>query len=204
MEINNSKTDLRNTEPEIRHLSDMGKVLYDKEWAEKTENKPLYYIYKGLKQKEGLRYDITIIPPKVLGKEWVKTKGHKHIESYPELYIVLQGNPVYLMQKRNNGSIEDVFAVQAEKGQIVSIPEEYGHITINPGSQQVKMANWVYNKVKSDYSYIQKKKGACYFALKQKEGIQWVKNKNYKNVPELRFESPLREIPSNLDYLKGE
>jgi oxalate decarboxylase/phosphoglucose isomerase-like protein (cupin superfamily) len=41
-------------------------------------------------------------------------------------------------------------------------------------------------------------KGAGYFYTKS----GWKKNKNYKIVPKLRFESPLKQIPSNLDFLK--
>jgi len=39
--------------------------------------------------------------------------------------------------------------------------------------------------------------GACYFYTKS----GWIKNKNYKFVPKIRFEKPLKEKPKNLDFL---
>ena len=103
------------------------------------------------------------------------------------------------MQKREGKEIKDVFAIKAKKGDIVIIPPGYGHITINPSRKKdLKMANWMANKVKSDYRPIQKMGGACYFYTKN----GWVKNKNYQEVPKLRFENPRKTMPKNLDFLK--
>ena len=94
MEIN-----LRGKKPDIRYLDDMREVLYDKKWAKKAPNLELYYMYRGLKKKNGLRYDITLISPQMLGKEFVKTKGHEHL-NLGEVYIVLEGEAIFLIQKR--------------------------------------------------------------------------------------------------------
>jgi len=186
-------------EPDIRYLFDMKKVLYDQQWAKTAPNLELYYMYRGLKKKNGLRYDITIIPPNMLGKEFVKTKGHRHIGKYGEVYIVLEGKAIYLMQKQKNNIIEDVYIVKAKKGDVVIIPPDYAHITINPSKKKrVIMANWIAEKVKSNYKPIQKMKGACYFYTIK----GWIKNKNYKKIPKLRSEKPLRSLPKNLDFLK--
>ncbi len=80
----------------------MKMVLHDQKWVKTAPNIELYYMYRGLKKKNGARYDITVIPPKMLGKEFVKTKGHYHIGSYGEIYIVLKGKAIYLMQKEKN------------------------------------------------------------------------------------------------------
>ena len=178
--------------PEIRRLYDMRAVVCDKDWAKKAPNHELYYMYRGLKKKDSLRYDITVIPSRMLGCEFVKTKGHSHTEK-DELYEILAGEAIYLMQ-----SPENVYAVEASKGEFVIIPHGYGHVTINPGTQELKMANWISEDCKSDYLPIENKQGACYFYTK--EG--WIKNKNYKNIPNLHFEKPLKKIPKNLDFLK--
>ena len=157
-------------------------------------------MYRGLAEKDNLRYDITIIPSKMLGKEFNKTKGHYHAGSFQEIYTVLEGTAIYLLQKKNKeGEIEDVFAVEAHKGDSVIMPAFYGHVTINPSeTNELKMANWVYKDCKSDYSDYVKMGGACYYYTKQ----GWIKNDNYKNSPELRFEEPLKSIPENLSFLK--
>lgn len=191
--------DLKNRKPDIRYLNDMRDVIYDKEWLKDAPNLELYYMYRGLKEKDGLRYDITVIPAKMLGQEFVKTKGHEHLGKYGELYIVLEGEAIYLMQKRKEREIEDVYAIKAKKGNVAIIPPGYGHVTINPSEEDLKMANWISKNCQSDYQLFEKMQGACYYYTK--EG--WIKNKNYKEVPQLRFEKPLRSIPENLDFLKG-
>ena len=194
MEVN-----LKGKTPDVRSLNDMREVLYDQEWAERAPNLQLYFMYRGLKEEDGIRYDITTIPALMLGKEYVKTKGHIHIGSYPEIYTVLEGEAIYLMQKEENDIITDVFAVKAKKGDFVIIPPFYAHVTINSGKEDMKMANWMASDAKSDYSPILDKKGACYFYTN--EG--WIKNPNYVEVPELRFEEPKKELPDDLTFLKS-
>ncbi len=175
---------------DIRFLNDMKKVLYDQEWAKNAPNFELYYMDRGIEKNNELRYDITTIPSRMLGKEFVKTKGHEHVGEYGEGYMVLEGEAIYLMQKYTKGKVEDIYAVKAKKGDVAIIPPYYGHITINPSNKTLKMANWVSEECKSCYDLFQKKQGACYYYTKS----GWVKNKKYKNIPKLRFEKPLQNI----------
>lgn len=177
--------------PQIRFLNEIKTVLYDKKWLKTASNFEVYYIYRKVKEKNGLRYDITVIPPKMLGKEFVKTKGHYNIGNYGELYKVLAGEGFFLMQKEENGKILDVYYVKAKKGDYVSIPPLYGHSTINPCSKILKVANWISKKCGWDYKSIEKKKGMCYYYLKS----GWLKNKNYKKAPKIRPEKPLKSMP---------
>jgi glucose-6-phosphate isomerase len=194
--------DLTKIIPDIRRLNDMREVLCDKNFAKNSPDMDLYFMYRGLEKKGELRYDITIVLPKMLGEEFTKTKGHYHVGAYGELYMVLEGSAIYLMQKRKSGSeneIEDCYFVKTEKGDAVVIPPYYGHITINPSeNEELKMANWVSDNCKSDYSLFEKLNGACYFYTKN----GWVKNENYKSVPELRQEQPLKSAPEDLNFLK--
>ena len=73
--------------PDVRTLYDMREVIADKQWLKTAENFELYYMYRELArskeelelmQEFGLRYDITVIPPAKLGKEYIKTAGHYH------------------------------------------------------------------------------------------------------------------------------
>ncbi len=188
---------IKNIKPNVRRLNDMKEVLCDKRWAKTAPNLELYYMYRGVKNKSDLRYDITVIPAQMLGKEFVKTKGHDHANNYGEIYIVLKGEALYLMQKYDNGVLKDAYAVRAKKGQVVIIPPHYGHITINPLKKTLKEANWVSVKCKNTYDLFVEKQGACYYFTK----AGWLKNKNYKKIPKLRFEKPLNKIPQKLDFL---
>ncbi|MBU4298792.1 glucose-6-phosphate isomerase [Patescibacteria group bacterium] len=183
--------------PEIRYLDDMREVLYDKEWAKNAPNFEVYYMYRGVKKNQkletpSLRYDITIIPPRMLGKEFVKTKGHEHIGNYGELYKVLSGEGIFLMQKEKNGKIEDAYFVKAKKGDFILIPSDYGHVTINPSKKNLKIGNWVSKKCKSDYKSIERKRGLCYYYTKS----GWLKNINYKKIPKLRVEKSQKSMPN--------
>lgn len=183
--------------PEIRYLYDIKKVLWDKEWLKTSPNFEIYYMYRGVKQKNKIRYDITVIPPRMLGREFIKTKGHYHFGNYGELYKVLSGKGIFLMQKCKKGKVEDVYYVRAKKGDYVPVPPEYGHTTINPSPKTLKMANWIFEECSSDYKRIEEKEGFCYYYTK----LGWFKNKNYKKIPKLRYKRSLKLKPKNLDFL---
>jgi len=192
----NQNLKLKTKKPEIRFLYQLRKVLYDKVWLKKTNNFELYYIYRGLGEKNGIRYDITIIPPRMLGKEFVKTKGHEHIGNYGELYKVLAGEGIFLIQDRE---VKNVYFFRAKRGKFVLIPSNFGHLTINPSSKTLKVANWTSKECKSDYQSIEKKRGFCYYNTID----GWLKNKNYKKIPKLKEKKPLKSFPKNLNFLYG-
>ncbi len=187
----------KNLKPDIRYLYDLKKVLYDQKWLKTAPNFELYYMYRGIKKKNNLRYDITVIPAKTLGKEFTKTKGHDHLGRHGEVYIVLEGEAIYLLMAKKGKEIKDVCAIKAKKGEVAIIPPFYGHVTINPSKKELKMANWISSNCKSDYTPFEKMKGACYFYTKQ----GWIKNKNYKKIPKISFKKPLKNIPRNLSFL---
>lgn len=180
---------LKKTTPDVRYLYDMGNVLYDKKLIKKAKNIPLYFMYRGIKKRGKLRYDITVIPPKLLGKEFVKTKGHRHLKAR-EKYTVLRGKAIFLLQKYNEreDKLEKVIAFKAKKGESIIIPPLYDHITINPCKRfTLVLSNWIPENAKSDYSILQKKKGAAYFYTLD----GWIKNRNYKDIPDLEIKKPL-------------
>ena len=193
MEIN-----LKQKSPDIRYLNELRKVLYDKKWAKTAPDFPVYYVYRGLKKRGELRYDITVIPQKMLGKEFVKTKGHKHLQQFAELITVLEGKAFYLIQKEKGSKINEIRVIKAQKGDWIIVPPGYSHLTINPIKKTLVMANWLSEKCKSDYSLFEKYQGAGYYYIKS----GWLKNRNYKKVPKLRFEKPLKLKPKDLSFLK--
>ncbi|MDY6766415.1 MAG: glucose-6-phosphate isomerase family protein [Candidatus Nanohaloarchaea archaeon] len=192
-------------EPDVRMLDEMRDLLLDQEWAADAQNQALYYMYRNLYREEhrdviqdnDLRFDITVIPPKRLGREYVKTKGHYHPEAekgvpYPEIYEVMSGKAHYLLQKRDSGgSVADVVVVSATAGDKVIIPPGYGHITINPGRKALKMANWVSTRFDSDYGPIEANNGGAYYETVAGE---FIPNQRYGDLPELRRADP-EQVP---------
>lgn len=200
MEVNLKTQNLKLKKCSIRYLREIKSVVYDKAFAKQNPNLELYYMHREVKKYGEIRYDITIIPAQMLGKEFVRTKGNQNSDKLAELYTVLSGKAIFLMQKTEKGVIKDVVAVQVKKGEFVNAPGDYAVIVINPTKKELKLANWVSEKNKNIYKDLEKMKGACYFYTTD----GWIKNKNYKKVPKLRFEKPLKEKPKSLDFLKAQ
>ena len=181
-------------DPEVRRLFDMKEVIFDKDWLARAEDFDLYYMYRDLylsradKDRllmQGLRYDITIIPPGMLGCEYIKTAGHYHPNvpegnvTYPELYEVLEGEALYLLQNLDHS---DVVVVYATAGDKVLVPPGYGHVTINRSNKTLKMSNFVGRNFSSLYEPYRDRAGAAYFFTKD----GWIKNKIYEHAGTLR------------------
>ena len=190
--------EMKKVKPQIRFLNEIKSVLYDKKWAKTAPNLEIYYMYRGVKRKNGLRYDVTVIPPRMLGKEFVRTKGNRNSKNFPELYTVLKGKAIFLMQKMEKEVIKDALAVKAKEGDYVIVPPKYAVITINPSKKILKAGNWVSEKNKNIYEELEARQGACYYYTKR----GWIKNKNYAKIPKLRIKKPLKSKPENLDFLK--
>ncbi len=194
--------DLTKLTPDIRKLNDMKEVLFDQEWAKTAQDMDLYFMYRKVKQENGLNHNITVIPANMLGGEYVKTAGHVHMGPQQEIYTVKEGEAIFLMQKTNGENVEDVYVVHAKKGESAVIPSFYGHVTINPSAGDLKTGDWSSSETKSDYGLFKQLQGACYYYVEENGQSKWIKNEKYKNVPELRFEESLKEVPEDLSFLK--
>jgi glucose-6-phosphate isomerase len=179
-------------EPSVRTAEDLRGVLADPGC---TCTGPVYSMCRDVARtvndrnwltEQQLRFDITVIPPRRICGEFIKTKGHYHPDNpsgtgYPEIYEVLAGVAHYLIQDQD---CADVVVITACAGEIVIVPPGYGHVTINPDKTTVlQMANIVSTKFSSDYQRYEAQNGAAYFEM-VKEGF--VKNPAYQQHPHLR------------------
>ncbi len=189
--------------PAIRTIAEMQEVLLDKTVSFPPQ---LYFMYRDVnlpadvpqEKENNLRYDITVIRPGLLGKEFMKTAGHYHPGKFAELYEVLNGEAWCLLQKpdpRDFRIITDVILIKAKAGEkIVCIPE-YGHMLINPSQDKVLVtANWVSSRFSSDYSLYKKAGGAAYFFEDIGEKTKISKNKFFKEVAPIRNCLPSPQI----------
>jgi glucose-6-phosphate isomerase len=179
--------------PSVRTIDEMRSVLADPSCEGSTH---LYFMYRDLAKSDAdrqwlhsqaLRYDLTVIPPSTLCGEWVKTKGHYHPKNpagigYPEVYEVLEGEAKYLLQSR---WLEDMVMISAHAGDVVVIPPEYGHISINPSADKtLTMANIVSTAFESEYGEYETLHGAAYYAM---SNGKLKKNPYYPKIPEVRY-----------------
>lgn len=191
------------------------------------EEEIIYAVYRdvkdtrhaGLFKRHSLRFDITAVFPKILGIEYPKTLGHYHSlcrnVSYTEVYEVLSGVANFILQKVNGNIVTDIVSIKAKEGDVVIIPPDYGHVTVNPGKKILVVSNLQSSLAKADYDSIINLKGAAYFLTTK--GL--IKNPNYvskelravkaKNLKEEFFLSTgqLYEIfldhPEKFDFLNN-
>ncbi len=165
-------------EPAIRNMDDLRSVLARPDCP---CGGPAYYMYRNVARSAGdrswiegqqIRFDITVIPPRELCGEYIKTKGHFHPVNpsgtgYPEIYEVLAGEAHYLIQTRD---CSDVVLISACAGEIVIVPPGYGHVTINPSRTAVlQMANIVSSVFAAEYRGYEERRGAAFFEMKNGE-----------------------------------
>ncbi len=168
-------------EAEVRSFDQLKDVAME---PEKVPTGIAYYMFRGVEVIEDLRFDVTVIPPALMGKEFVKTYGHFHPKanglSYPEVYQVIDGKAVLLLQDED---AQEFVAVLADRGDIVFIPPDYGHVTVNVGNDPLILSNVVYSGFSSNYEKVREKRGFAYYLTT--EGF--IENKNYSNHPSITF-----------------
>lgn len=217
------KGGIHHPEPDIRTLEDAKYVLLDHANIDEAEaNRPLYYMYRGvckqehlnLFKKNYLRYDLTVILPGTIGREFIKTIGHFHplkvdnSDTYPEYYEVLYGEALYILQKNSrSGDVEEIQAVEAKANDKVFIPPGYGHVTVNPGDTPLVMANLVETNFASIYEPFKGKMGAAYYYIQGENGKgDFLRNEHYHNnvgleiIAAPNLEQPTRAIEGKSLY----
>ena len=191
----------------VRRLADMRAVLMEPRAADAEPRRIQYYMYRalardadgGIFRSAGLRYDVTVLPPLPIGKEFNKTVGHYHADfspglSFAEVYEVISGEAHYLLQSRD---LSQCVLVRAKAGDQVVVPPNFGHVTINPGKETLVMAN-VVGTFQSDYSLYERMNGAAYY---ETTDGRLLPNPEYgerrhlrlENAKRLLYETPLYE-----------
>jgi len=195
--------------PKKRTLADMKDYLADPEASFAGES--VYDMYRAVHlpqdaekfKNAGLRFDITVFHPGILGKEFCKTAGHYHPFKpgtnvrYPETYEVVKGRALFLMQRMDDSfsQVLDFYAIEVNESQDVIFLPGYAHFLINPTEDILITSNWSGDNFNSLYEPAAKYHGASYYVLKGNDGKpEFVPNKNYSSVPELKKLRP-KELP---------
>jgi len=96
-----------------------------------------YMIRGGVSQK-----NITVWEPGTISGEYIKTYGHYHIGDLSEMYWIIYGNGVALLQRlaedENGEMIPDVVAefkvILVKAGDEIFMPPKFGHLVANVGN----------------------------------------------------------------------
>ena len=161
-----------------------------------------YYMIRG----GSARGNITIWQSGEVGGEYIKAYGHYHIDDFIETYEVLLGEGVLLLQGRKTGAdgtplddeLEYAKAIFVKRGSVVAVPKYAGHLLVNTGSswlitrddspvhlEKHQEASW---PAHADYGPIKKMQGFAYYVVNNDGRPSFMKNPNYKNVPDLIIE----------------
>ena len=188
--------------PRVRRKKEMAPVL----WRADDVDEDMYYMYRGVFLKRDrevferhrIRHDITLIPSKKVNGEYNKTLGHYHPGDYPELYEVVRGEALFLMQSRD---YKHLVIVEAREGDQVLILPGYGHVTVNVGEGALIMSNLVFWDFESDYKPFVEKRGALVYVTEH--GL--VRNESYDLDFEIVRRSGRRLFSSNIyeEFLRG-
>lgn len=200
--------------PSVRTFWDIKDLYSEKQidWTSEVldDNYELYFMYRDVSfesgdvdlfRKNNIRYDITILVPKLFWKEYNKTYWHFHPSNkswskYQEVYNVLSWEAIYLQQKE-----DEVFYTKASAPKSVNMDEWFWHVTINPSKDNfLVMSNLVDDSFDSIYDDYKTKKWANYLY----KTTWFEKNKNYDNSLEIKESSKYFESENIYDdFLKN-
>ncbi len=162
-----------------------------------------YYMIRGGSQKK----NITILESGTVRDEYIKAYGHYHVDELGETYTVLSGEGIMLLQKRKtlddgtlcNDELESVTAIFLSPGRVVTIPSKVGHLIVNTGdtwlvtsdnspvdSSSKEKASW---PMHADYTPMKELRGFGYYVIKENGAPVFIKNPNYKDLPEIIIEN---------------
>jgi glucose-6-phosphate isomerase len=161
-----------------------------------------YYMIRGGTAKT----NITVWESGTIGGEYIKTYGHYHVGNLEEVYTVLQGEGIIILQVREerdgmpvDDEIKSFRALRVKAGDKVHIPANTGHLAINIGptwfvTSDDSPVNFEEKDPVSlpghaDYEPFKKLRGAAYYVVEKDGKPALVKNPNYKKVPEAQIES---------------
>ncbi len=176
--------------PDVRTFGDI-KDLYQK-WDKIEDDFGMYYMYRWLYlseddkkvfEKNNMRYDITILVPKIISLEHNKTFGHFHPKNsswkhFKEIYEVLEWSCIYLQQNK-----KEVFYTNAFPWDKVIMRDWFWHVSINPSwTEYLIMADISDSTFESNYDEYKNNSWANFLY----KTWWWEKNPNYKNDLEIK------------------
>jgi glucose-6-phosphate isomerase len=164
-----------------RRLSQLKDVLEDPGAA--TDDRICYRTYRGvgtksdleLLQQHGLRYDITVTMPGLIGREYMKTVGHYHNmgkdgQGYPEVYEVVYGNAAFVLEWIGFAGGFCWIPI-CESRERITIPFERGHATVNIGTEPLVVCDLIASECTNDYEQFRRSRGALFYIVRSDDGF---------------------------------
>lgn len=176
---------------EKRYLNDVRHSLLD---SEAKGPDVLYSIAMDVGKKEhtkdlidrNLLYGVVAYNAGLIGSELVRSQGHVHAispschSSTPEVYEIWQGEAYIYMQEFASERPGRCFAILAKPGDIVIVPPNWAHYTVNASPhQKMLFGAWCIRDYAFEYHQIRARQGLAYYPVVTKGEINWIENPNY-------------------------
>lgn len=190
-----------------RLLSELAPVVLEPQTCEHSRE-PVYTMFNGVYRRadahriagSGLRYELTLIPPRLIGRELIKTHGHVHNAppgsrvTYAEVCEVLLGTAHFFFQTLDpeGPDASMAFYIEAGPGQKVVIAPDLDHLTINAGNGPLLFADVVATGIQGVYERYRMTRGAAYYEVRDGETTTFIPNPRYRRVPPLQRMEPHR------------
>ncbi len=141
-----------------------------------------YFVIRG---DEG--QNITILSPGKNGNEFNKTYGHFHNYQGVEIYRVVYGQGVLIMQRNDEGGeAKEVRVASLRPGMTIEVPVGYGHALVNIGKTYLVVIDDAPNGAKAhNFDPVKDKRGFAYYIVDKKGEVGFEPNSNYHLHPQI-------------------
>lgn len=154
-----------------------------------------YMIRGGVNQK-----NITVWETGTVSGEYIKTYGHYHVGKLDEIYWVLFGQGIVLLQRLAQDDqgkmipnvVEEFKAISVKQGDSIYMPPGYGHLVVNTGTTYFVTADSspvdfeerdpVSLPGHADYLLVKQMRGFAYYVVEHEGKPALIKNKLYKEI----------------------
>lgn len=131
--------------------------------------------------------NITVITPGLNGPEFNKTYGYFHKYQEVEIYHVIYGQGILIMQRNDpDGEAKEARVVSLRPGLTVEVPVGFGHALVNVGKTYLAVIDDTpIEKNTRDFASVKAKHGLAYYVVDKKGEVGFEPNPNYKLHPQI-------------------
>ncbi len=173
-----------------RDLAGLKPVLKD---SNSTGPDPVYWVFSDATDSKWA--NVTMIASGSFNGEFPKTFGHYHGVDVPEIYHLIEGQGILLLQKKHMEGetwipekVSEVLLIQAKPGDEILITPEWGHSWSNVGTGPlISFDDWRSGHTPGDYEKIEQLQGLAYYLISENGQVKPVPNPHYVDLPEPKF-----------------
>lgn len=170
-----------------RSLAELRVVLKD---AEANGPDPVYWVFSDITEQAW--ENLTVISEGKLGDEYPKTFGHYHNQPIGEIYHIVAGEGILMLQRKFlekerwvPEKVDEVILVKAQPGDEICITPEWGHSWSNIGQLPLLLFDdWKAGHNPRDYQMIEKLGGMAYYLVEENGHVKATVNPHYQELPE--------------------